>query len=82
MAIERREPNTVHTVNGSLGDQDKMVPVEITETWFLGHWEMWKLQEGLESLTGEAKEKMAYFAWLIGAHGGDLEIRITRKWEA
>ena len=82
MTIERREPNTVHTVNGFLRSQDKMEPVEVTEVWNLGHWEMWKLQEGLEALTGEAKDKMAFFAHLIGASGGNVEITIPRKWKA
>lgn len=80
MAIEKREPNSIHTINGFLGDPNKVVPVERTETWNLGHWEAWKVQQGLEALTGEAKEKMAYFAWLLGTEG--VEITITRKWQA
>lgn len=82
MTIKRREPNIVTTVNGFLRDPNTPEPVEQTEVWQLGHWEMHKLQEGLEALTGDAKDHMAFFAHLIGASGGDVEITITRKWKA
>ncbi len=73
--IEKRHANEVHISQDEEGHE-----VSRVETFRLGSWEMWKVQQGLEKLTGDAKDHMAYFAHLLGSCD-QVEITITAKWQ-
>lgn len=82
--IQVRHANTTTETR----DADGRV-TETAKTFNLGHWEMWKIQQGLELLPTspdtdddeKAAQHMAYFAWLIGSCQ-DVEITITAKYES
>lgn len=50
------------------------------KTFRLGHWEIMKMQEGLDNLKGTDREHMAYLEWLLGSCE-NVEITITATYE-
>lgn len=74
--IQTRNPNTVVTEH----EPETGHAVKTVKTFNLGHWEIAKVQEGLDNLEPADRERMAYLEWLLGSCES-VEITITATYE-